>query len=147
LQDRVDLAEELSRLLPRRVHVLATSLRIRLFVRQVRFWDALEEIEKVLNEDVSCLHVHTKICKSVMDEFYSAISSRDDAVDEAKRFFTLQKLLSKYNRRTTRSLSELLLSDMALPVAKGFMEDIKIEEKLLDRIVEHVPEVLTDDRL
>lgn len=70
------------KLLPRRVHVLATSLRIRLFVLQKRFWDALKEVEKVLNEDTASLDVTMKIPKSIMDEFYKTISACDDAVDE-----------------------------------------------------------------
>lgn len=84
MQDRIDIAEELSKLLPQHVHVLATSLKIRLFVRQKRFWDALQEVEKVLNEDTAGLDVRTKVCKSVMDEFYTAISDCDDAIDEVR---------------------------------------------------------------
>lgn len=74
------------KLLPQRVHVLATSLKIRLFVLQKRFWDALNEVEKVLNEDTASLNVSTKISKSVMDEFYKTLSSCNDAVDEVNFF-------------------------------------------------------------
>uniref|UniRef100_A0A0R3S472 TPR_REGION domain-containing protein n=1 Tax=Elaeophora elaphi TaxID=1147741 RepID=A0A0R3S472_9BILA len=146
-QDRVDVAEEMYKLLPRRVHVLATSLKIRLFVRQKRFWDALQEVEKVLNEDTTSLDVSMKISKSVMDEFYEALSTRDDAFDEAKRLFTLQRLLSKYNKRTRKSLHELLLSDMYIPSGKNSMKsNLKIDGDILDKIMEQVPEVLTNNK-
>uniref|UniRef100_A0A915PXU9 Uncharacterized protein n=1 Tax=Setaria digitata TaxID=48799 RepID=A0A915PXU9_9BILA len=146
-QNRIDVAEEMCELLPRRVHILAVSLKIRFFVRQKRFSDALCQVEKVLNEDTACLDVSKKISKSVMDEFFRAISSCDDAVDEAKRFFTLQRLLSKYNKLTKKTLRELLLSDM-FSSRKGSIESsLKIDNDLLDKIVKHVPEFLTDDRI
>uniref|UniRef100_A0A183HTL6 TPR_REGION domain-containing protein n=1 Tax=Onchocerca flexuosa TaxID=387005 RepID=A0A183HTL6_9BILA len=84
---RIDVAEEMRRLLPQRTHVLATSLKIRFFVLQKRFWDALHEIEKVLNEDTASLDVSTKVSKSVMDEFYKTLSNCDNAVDEVHFFF------------------------------------------------------------
>ncbi|VDK88853.1 unnamed protein product [Litomosoides sigmodontis] len=146
-QGRIDIADEMCKLLPRRVHVLATSLRIRLFVLQKRFWDALTEVEKVLNEDTASLDVTTKIPKCVMDELYKAISKCDDAVDEAKKLFKLQRLLSKYNRRTTKTLRELLLSDMYIPSKRKSMESgFKIDDDILDKIVEQAPEVLTDNK-
>ncbi|EJW85008.1 hypothetical protein WUBG_04080 [Wuchereria bancrofti] len=146
-QGRIDVAEEMCKLLPRRVHVLATSLKIRLFVLQKRFWDALSEVEKVLNEDTASLDVSTKISKSVMDEFYKALSTCDDAVDEAKRLFELQRLLSKYNRRTTKTLRELLLSDMYIPSRKRSMKsNLKIDDDILDKVIEQVPEVLTSNK-
>ncbi|CAG9540905.1 unnamed protein product [Cercopithifilaria johnstoni] len=146
-QGRIDIAEEMFKLLPRRIHVLATSLKIRLFVLQKRFWDALQEVEKVLNEDTASLDVSMKISKSVMDEFYKTLSTCDDAVDEVKRLFTLQRLLSKYNRRTTKTLRELLLSDMYIPSKKRSMEiNFKIDDDILDKIVEQVPEVLTNNK-
>ncbi|KAM3722393.1 Ferrochelatase [Dirofilaria immitis] len=147
-QDRIDIAEEMCKLLPQRTHVLATSLKIRLFVLQKRFWDALYEIEKVLNEDTASLDVSTKISKCVMDEFYKALSDCDDAVDEAKRLFTLQRLLSKYNRRTTKTVRELLLSDMYIPSKKGPMKsNLNIADDILDKVVEQVPEILTSDKI
>ncbi|KAL3997220.1 hypothetical protein ACH3XW_9975 [Acanthocheilonema viteae] len=146
-QSRIDIAEEMCKLLPRHVHILATSLKIRLFVLQKRFWDALHEVEKVLNEDTASLDVSMKISKSVMDEFYKTLSTCDDAVDEAKRLFMLQRLLSKYNRRTTKTLRELLLSDMYIPSKRRSMENnFKIDRNVLDKIVEQIPEVLTDNK-
>ncbi|VDO14002.1 unnamed protein product [Brugia timori] len=133
--------------MPRRVHVLATSLKIRFFVLQKRFWDALNEVEKVLNEDTASLDVSKKISKSVMDEFYKALSNCDDAVDEAKTLYKLQRLLSKYNRRTTKTLRELLLSDMYIPSRKkSIKSNLKIDDDILDKIVEHAPEVLTSNK-
>lgn len=44
-------------------------------------------------------------------------------------------------------MAELLLSEMVIPPEKGAMEGIKIDEILLDKIVEHTPEVLTDDKI
>ncbi|KAK6105371.1 hypothetical protein QQG55_19975 [Brugia pahangi] len=146
-QGRIDVAEEMFKLLPRRVHVLATSLKIRFFVLQKRFWDALNEVEKVLNEDTASLDVSKKISKSVMDEFYKVLSNCDDAVDEAKTLYKLQRLLSKYNRRTTKTLRELLLSDMYIPSRKkSIKSNLKIDDDILDKIVEHAPEVLTSNK-
>ncbi|EFO19810.1 hypothetical protein LOAG_08680 [Loa loa] len=146
-QGRIDVAEEMFKLLPRRIHVLATSLKIRLFVLQKRFWDALREVEKVLNEDTAGLDVSTKISKSVMDEFYEALSACDNSVDEAKRLFELQRLLSKYNKRTTKTLRELLLSDMYIASRKRTMKNnLKINDNILNKVVEQVPEVLTSNK-
>uniref|UniRef100_A0A8R1XPG5 Uncharacterized protein n=1 Tax=Onchocerca volvulus TaxID=6282 RepID=A0A8R1XPG5_ONCVO len=147
-QGRMDIAEEMCRLLPQRTHILATSLKIRFFVLQKRFWDALHEIERVLNEDTASLDVSTKVSKSVMDEFYKTLSNCDNAVDEAKKLFVLQRLLSKYNRRTTKTLHELLLSDMYIPARKGSMRsNLKINDDILNKVVEQVPEVLTSDKI
>ncbi|VDN04546.1 unnamed protein product [Thelazia callipaeda] len=146
--DEIDIAEELFTLLPRHTHVLSSSLKIRFFVRQKRFWDAIREIENVLNNDTAGYNVSSKICKSVLDDFYGSISKCNDAVDESKRLFTLQRILSKYNKRTTKSLRELLLSDMVvLSEKQPIKSDLNIDDDLLDKIMEHVPEVLTDDRV
>ncbi|MCP9259911.1 hypothetical protein DINM_003118 [Dirofilaria immitis] len=121
-QDRIDIAEEMCKLLPQRTHVLATN--------------------------TASLDVSTKISKCVMDEFYKALSDCDDAVDEAKRLFTLQRLLSKYNRRTTKTVRELLLSDMYIPSKKGPMKsNLNIADDILDKVVEQVPEILTSDKI
>lgn len=66
---------------------------------------------------------------------------------QAKRLFALQRLLSKYNRRTTKTLRELLLSDMYIPSGKTTMKsNLKIDDNILDKIVEQVPEMLTNDK-
>lgn len=81
-QNRLDIAESLCKLLPRRVHVLSSSLKIHFFAKCGRFNEALEEIENVLNEDNACLEVSVKLTKAALDEFYSAILTRNDMLDE-----------------------------------------------------------------
>lgn len=59
----------------------------------------------------------------------------------------LQRLLSKYNRRTTKTLRELLLSDMYIPRKRGSLKsDFKIDDEILDKVFEQAPEVLTNDK-
>lgn len=68
--------------MPDRVHVLGTSLRIRLFALQFRFDDALKEIEKVLNEETPGLEVACKISTFALDELYRAITSKTNTSNE-----------------------------------------------------------------
>ena len=78
----MDFAENLAQILPKKVHVLATSLRVRFFAASGRFREAFDELENVLNGDGPNLDVNCRISNLALDELFRAITARTDTQQE-----------------------------------------------------------------
>ncbi|KHN73224.1 hypothetical protein Tcan_11989 [Toxocara canis] len=134
--DELDVAKELFELAPTGVHVLATSLRVQLLSRLGRLNDALMQLEYVLNEDVPRFDVKRKIADEALDELCAAIKVKPNSVIEMRRFRYLQRLLTKYDRRTKCTINELLnaaLFDSFREQQEEHKE--KLEEATIEKII------------
>uniref|UniRef100_A0A0M3HFI6 CTLH domain-containing protein n=1 Tax=Ascaris lumbricoides TaxID=6252 RepID=A0A0M3HFI6_ASCLU len=143
--DELNVAKELLELVPNVVHVLATSLRVQLLSRLGCLNEALMQLELVLNEDVPRFDVKSKITDEALDELCAAIKAKPDSVLEMRRFRYLQRLLTKYQRRTMRTVEELLRSTLfSAPKQRFEQENEKLDEGTLEKVLKVAPYILSD---
>uniref|UniRef100_A0A914ZZX3 Uncharacterized protein n=1 Tax=Parascaris univalens TaxID=6257 RepID=A0A914ZZX3_PARUN len=143
--DELNVAKKLLELVPTVVHVLATSLRVQLLSRLGCLDEALMQLELVLNEDVPRFDVKSKLADEALDELCAAIKAKPDSVLEMRRFRYLQRLLTKYQRRTKCTVEELLRATLfSAPKQRFEHGNKKLDEGTLEKVVKVAPYILSD---
>ncbi|VDK44915.1 unnamed protein product [Anisakis simplex] len=146
--DNLEIASEFFKWLPPDVHILGTSLRVQLLSRMGHLQEALSQLERVLNEDVPRFDTNHKIVDEALDVLCGAIKSSPDSLLEMRRFRYLQRLLTKYERRSKCTINELLCAKV-LDVTDGQLEqDVygnKLDDATIKKIVKIAPYILSDD--
>ncbi|WKX92476.1 hypothetical protein Q1695_010476 [Nippostrongylus brasiliensis] len=124
--------------------VIRSSLLVKLLSSEARFDDALDELENCLqNEDELFNTANSSISNEALDDLCNAIRARDDTQKQMQRFRALQRLLTTYNRRCTKTVDELLCT----PIQVTPIEDKPLESPqipLTDKVISEIPHFLSD---
>ncbi|CAI2296900.1 unnamed protein product [Caenorhabditis sp. 36 PRJEB53466] len=94
---------------------ITSSIRIRALAEQSKLDEALAELENVLifEEDVFGTANYC-VSDEALDSLCEAIKSQPETAEKMKRFRSLQRLVTKYGRRTEKSIEELLFAPIRL---------------------------------
>lgn len=127
--------------------VIRRSLLVNILTFEGRIDDALDEIEKCLQEeDVVFNSENACISDEALDKLCHAIKARDDTHIQMQRFRALQRVITAHNRRTTKPVDDLLHTP--LHVASIDEEPCQMPEiPLTDKVLGQVPEFLAADDL
>ncbi|VDL79350.1 unnamed protein product [Nippostrongylus brasiliensis] len=124
--------------------VIRSSLLVKLLSSEARFDDALDEVENCLqNEDELFNTANSSISNEALDDLCNAIRARDDTQKQMQRFRALQRLLTTYNRRCTKTVDELLCT----PIQVTAIEDKPLESPqipLTDKVISEIPHFLSN---
>ncbi|CAB3408406.1 unnamed protein product [Caenorhabditis bovis] len=129
--------------------VITSSIRICALAAQSRLDEALDELEKVLMKEEEVFGTQNYcVSEQALDELCEAIKLVPDSTEKMKRFRNLQRMVTKYGRRTTKSISELLYTPIRLPNIQTSTESPKefIETDKFDEFVKSIP-YLKDESL
>ncbi|KHJ94772.1 hypothetical protein OESDEN_05293 [Oesophagostomum dentatum] len=127
--------------------VIRRSLLINILTSEGRLDDAIDEMEKCLQEEDSVFNSDNScISDEALDTLCNAIKAKDDTHQQMKRFRTIQRVLTDYNRRSTKSVEELLHT----PLQAGHMDNgthqPKSDVSLSDNIIGQVPHFLFGEK-
>ncbi|CAJ0930153.1 unnamed protein product, partial [Mesorhabditis belari] len=116
--------------------VIRRSLQIMFEIKQGRVDYAIDLLEDVLNEEEEVYMSENQcISEQALDALYQAINSKENTADQMKRFRNLQRILTACNRRTNRSIDELLESQIEVPmIFKEPHREIPLSNKILEQI-------------
>uniref|UniRef100_A0A8R1HLA2 Uncharacterized protein n=1 Tax=Caenorhabditis japonica TaxID=281687 RepID=A0A8R1HLA2_CAEJA len=91
--------------------VISSSIRICALSEQAKLNEALTELEKLLClEETLYLTENYCVSDEALDSLCEAIKAQPDSTEKMKRFRNLQRSVTKYGRRTEKSIEELLFT-------------------------------------
>ncbi|KAK6729636.1 hypothetical protein RB195_006591 [Necator americanus] len=126
--------------------VIRRSLLVNILVKEGRLDDALDEMERCLQEeDLIFNSENSSISEESLDTLCNSIKERTDTQKQMQRFRALQRVITSYNRRSSKSVEELLHT----PLQVGLSDDEpakKTEIHLSDKVIAQVPHFLSEEK-
>lgn len=116
---------------------ITSSIRIKTLAEQSKLNEALLELEKVLMFEEEVFYSgNYSVSDEALDSLCNAIKSEAESTEKMKRFRNLQRIVTKYGRRTEKSIEELLFTpihvenneSMEKAVDKSFLETEKFDD-------------------
>lgn len=130
---------------------ITSSIRIKSLAEQSKLNEALAELEKVLMfEEEVFFTSNYSVSDEALDSLCEAIKSSSETTEEMKRFRNLQRLVTKYERRTSTTIEDLLFSPIHLekseqdtePIGEKFVKSEKFEDFV--KQIPYMKETATD---
>lgn len=126
--------------------VIRRSLVVSVLTNEGRLDDALDEVEKCLHEeDVVFNSENSCISNEALDQLCNAIKERKDTQKQMKRFRALQRVLTDYDRRSSKSIDELLHSPLYVGSTEDDFTDEPPKIPLTDKMIGQVPHFLSKE--
>ncbi|KAE9420477.1 hypothetical protein Angca_002069, partial [Angiostrongylus cantonensis] len=126
--------------------VIRRSLVISVLTTEGRLDDALDELEKCLHEeDVIFNSENSCVSNEALDKLCNAIKERTDTQKQMKRFRALQRVITDFDRRSSKSIDELLHSPLHVASTEEDFVDEPSKIPLTDKIIGQVPHFLSEE--
>ncbi|KAJ1350943.1 hypothetical protein KIN20_006873 [Parelaphostrongylus tenuis] len=126
--------------------VIRRSLVVSVLTNEGRLDDALDEVEKCLHEeDIVFNSENSCISNEALDQLCNAIKERTDTQKQMKRFRSLQRVLTDYDRRTSKSIDELLHSPLHIASTEEDFAEDSPKIPLTDKMIGQVPHFLSKE--
>ncbi|KJH45297.1 hypothetical protein DICVIV_08673 [Dictyocaulus viviparus] len=124
--------------------IIKRSLVIRTLTIEGRLDDALDEMEDCLQEEEKIFNSENScISNEALDKLCDAIKARTDTQKQMRRFRALQRVITDYNRRSTKSIDELLHTPLNITSLEDVIDQpLKV---LTDKVIAQVPHFLSKD--
>ncbi|PIO77299.1 ribosomal protein L22 [Teladorsagia circumcincta] len=144
--DKIPEAHEMMSYATMTPAVIRRSLLITILATEGRLDDALDEMEKCLQEeDVVFNSENSCISDEALDKLCHCIKERDDTQKQMQRFRALQRVITTYNRRSCKSIDNLLHTPLYVaPIEDDSPEPPKIP--LTDKVISQVPHFLAVEK-
>lgn len=128
--------------------IIFDSLRINSLAGQDRIHEALDVLEGVLlHEEHHFRTENYSVCEESLDKIHQAIKDREESSMEMKRFRSIQRLITKYGRRSQLTLEEALRAPLEVqPIEAEPEASEELEEVMESGIIEQVPHFLSEKR-
>ncbi|CAO4362497.1 unnamed protein product [Caenorhabditis nigoni] len=129
---------------------ITTSIRVKSLAEQSKFNEALSELEKVLmfEEEVFSTGNYS-ISDEALNALCDAIKAEPESTEKMKRFRNLQRLVTKYGRRTDKSIEDMLFSPIRLENSEPEEEKVDPEFMKSQKFQDFVKQIpyLKDEKL
>ncbi|EGT41865.1 hypothetical protein CAEBREN_13899 [Caenorhabditis brenneri] len=133
---------------------ITSSIRIKSFAEQSKLNEALLELEKVLMfEEEVFFSGNYSVSDEALDSLCEAIKSEPETTEKMKRFRNLQRLVTKYGRRTEKSIEELLFSPLRVENTQVEEEEEEtkketfVKSEKFQEFVKQIPYLKDDEKL
>ncbi|KAL6730494.1 hypothetical protein Aduo_001467 [Ancylostoma duodenale] len=127
--------------------IIRRSLLVNALVNEGRLDDALDEVEECLQEDDIIFNSENScISEEALDTLYNSIKERTDTQKQMQRFRALQRVITAYNRRSTKSVEELLHTPLQAGLADEEPTSSTTKLDLSDKVIAQVPQFLADEK-
>ncbi|VDN30834.1 unnamed protein product [Cylicostephanus goldi] len=126
--------------------IIRRSLSVNVLVKEGLLDEAIDEMEDCLQEEDAVFNSENScISDEALDTLCNSIKEREDTQRQMQRFRTLQRVLTAYHRRSTKTLEELLHTPLYVD---GVEESTEHEPAidLSDKIIAQVPEFLSEEK-
>nr|CDJ81268.1 Protein Y48G8AL.7 [Haemonchus contortus] len=143
--DKLPEAHEMMSYVTMTPAVIRRSLLVTILATEDRLDEALDEMEKCLQEEDVVFHSENScISDEALDKLCYAIKKRDDTQKQMQRFRALQRVITTYKRRSTKSIDNLLHTPLHIaPIEEETPEPLKVP--LTDKVIAQVPHFLAGD--
>uniref|UniRef100_A0A1I7U8Y5 Origin recognition complex subunit 6 n=1 Tax=Caenorhabditis tropicalis TaxID=1561998 RepID=A0A1I7U8Y5_9PELO len=119
------------------------SIRIKALAEQSKLNEALTELEKVLMLEEEVFYSgNYSISDEALDALCEAIKSKPESSDTMKRFRNIQRAITKYERRTEKTIEDILLSPIRVECIETTTQSETVETFVKsDRFEEFVKKI------
>ncbi|CAD6186232.1 unnamed protein product [Caenorhabditis auriculariae] len=95
--------------------IISTSIRVCVFSKEAKVDEALKELERTLtHEEILFDTENYSISEEALDTLHSVIKELPETSHQMKKFRTLQRMITRYGRRSKKSIDECLNSPFTL---------------------------------
>ncbi|CAI5438575.1 unnamed protein product [Caenorhabditis angaria] len=113
--------------------VIQNSLKIMGLAQQLKFDEALNELENVLMlEEIVFGTENYCVSDQALDILCDEIKKAEDSIEKMKRFRNLQRIVTKYNRRTTKTIDDLLFSPLRINSSSTISQSSSLPSEFLN---------------
>uniref|UniRef100_A0A0K0D9F1 TPR_REGION domain-containing protein n=1 Tax=Angiostrongylus cantonensis TaxID=6313 RepID=A0A0K0D9F1_ANGCA len=142
LQGKVQEAHQMLSYVTMSPPVIRRSLVISVLTTEGRLDDALDELEKCLHEEDVIFNSENSC---VSNEAVRLRCLHKDRTKTMKRFRALQRVITDFDRRSSKSIDELLHSPLHVASTEEDFVDEPSKIPLTDKIIGQVPHFLSEE--